>query len=179
MRFLECLRPRLLVPAVFDIDLDGLWWQGIRGLILDLDNTLVAWGSDFVSDRLIAWVSGARVRGFRLCVSANARAGRVKQMAGRLGIPGIANAGKPRRQAFQRALQIMGTGPGETAVVGDQLFTDILGGNRLGLFTILVAPLTSRDFVWTRIVRHPERLVLRALGLTRPTRAEGAATHPG
>lgn len=178
MRFLEYFRPRLVAPTVFDIDLDGLWRRGIRGLILDLDNTLVAWGSDLVSDRLLAWVSEARVRGFRLCLSANARARRVKQMAGRLNVPGIANAGKPRRRAFRRALQIMGTRPGETAVVGDQLFTDILGGNRLGLFTVLVAPLAPRDFVWTRLVRHPERLVLRALGLGRPVPRESTGTPP-
>jgi len=167
MRFLEYLRPRLVVPSVYDLDLDALWQRGIRGLILDLDNTLVAWGSPLVSEQLLAWVREAGSRGFRLCLSANARAGRVREIAALLGIPGIANACKPRRRAFRRAMDIMGTSAGETAVVGDQVFTDVLGGNRMGLFTILVTPLATREFVWTRLARHPESLVLRALGVSR------------
>jgi HAD superfamily phosphatase (TIGR01668 family) len=169
MAFLDCLRPRLTVSSIYDLDLEGLWQRGIRGMILDLDNTLVPWGYAEVGEELRAWVGRARARGFRLCLSANARAGRVGEIASRLGIPGIANAGKPRRRAFRRAMEIMGTTPAQTAMVGDQVFTDVLGGNRMGLLTILVTPLGVREFFWTRLVRWPERLVLRALGVLRPT----------
>lgn len=168
MAFLEYLRPRLTVSSIYDLDLEDLWQRGIRGVILDLDNTLVPWGCGQVSGQLLAWVGRTRERGFQLCLSANARAARVKEIAGLLGIPGISNAGKPRRRAFRRAMQIMGTAPAQTAMVGDQLFTDVLGGNRLGLLTILVTPLAAREFFWTRLIRHPEHLILRALGVVPP-----------
>lgn len=161
----ELLRPRLFVPSVHDLDLPSLRRQGIRGLILDLDNTLVAWGSHEVGEELFRWVREARGLGMSLCFSSNARSARVAQLASQLGIPGIPNAAKPRRRSFRQALLIMGTSPQETAVVGDQLFTDVLGGNRLGLYTILVQPLDRREFFFTRLVRRLERLVLRALGL--------------
>ncbi|HHW74588.1 MAG TPA: HAD hydrolase-like protein, partial [Firmicutes bacterium] len=70
---------------------------------------------------------------------------------------------KPRRRAFRKALQILDLTASETAVVGDQIFTDVLGGNRLGLYTILVTPINDKEFIWTRMIRCLERFVLKRL----------------
>ena len=75
----------------------------------------------------------------------------------------MSKAGKPRRRAFLRALEVMGSSAEETAVIGDQVFTDILGGNRMGLFTILVVPINKREFIGTRVMRKFEIMVLREI----------------
>jgi HAD superfamily phosphatase (TIGR01668 family) len=154
---LEMLRPRLFVPSIFAINLEGLYADGLRGLIVDLDNTLVPWNEPAVPAALAAWVARARRLSFGLCVVSNNRAPRVDAFADQLGLPRIAEAAKPRRRAFREAMRIMGTAAETTAVIGDQLFTDVLGGNRLRLYTILVLPLAEREFWTTRWVRRLER----------------------
>jgi len=82
-------------------------------------------------------------------------------VAERADVPFIARARKPRRRSFRRAMELMGTKPETTAVIGDQLFTDMLGGNRLGLFTILVTPISKEEFIGTRFMRFLEKLILK------------------
>ncbi|OUN00867.1 MAG: hypothetical protein BAA04_13150 [Firmicutes bacterium ZCTH02-B6] len=160
---LRLLVPDSCYPSLYDVDLDELSRRGIRGLILDLDNTLAEYANAAVPPRTRAWVQEAKARGFRLCITSNARPQRVKAFAESLGVPGIAYAVKPVRRAFRRALEILGTTPQETAVVGDQLFTDVLGGNRMGMYTVLVNPLSTNELGTTRLMRRLERRVLRHL----------------
>lgn len=159
---------RLLVPdavcqSLFTVDLDDLQARGIRGLIIDLDNTLIAYGDRTVTDEARRWVEDARRRGFKICLTSNARSRRVRFFAESLQIPGIANAAKPIRRAFRRAMRIMGTRPEQTAVIGDQVFTDVLGGNRMNVYTVLVNPLSTRELGATRMMRRLERKVLERL----------------
>jgi HAD superfamily phosphatase (TIGR01668 family) len=154
------LRPSSQVSTVYDIDLTALRARGIRGLILDLDNTIVPWGVREVSPELPVWIAAARDADLQLCIVSNNMGSRVTAIAKRLGLPVVAGALKPRRRALRRALVVMGTTPEATALVGDQLFTDILGGNRLGLHTILVRPQGRKEFVLTRLVRLIERLLM-------------------
>jgi len=158
---LRWLRPAERVPTVFDIDLSALRARGIRGIILDLDNTIVPWGAREASPQLARWIAGARAMGFGLCIVSNNVGGRVTKIAAALGLPVVTGALKPRRTALRRALAAMGTTPQETGLVGDQLLTDILGGNRLGLHTILVRPQSRREFLGTRVARMVERILLR------------------
>lgn len=160
------LVPSLCLASIFQINLEGLRQRGICGLILDLDNTLVAWGGD-PEEKLFAWLRQVREAGMAVCIVSNNDRARVKGFSDLAGIPAIPRARKPRRRAFRAAMQVMGTAPEETAVVGDQIFTDILGGNRLGLYTILVTPVARREFVGTRLVRLLEKLVL--IGLQKRT----------
>lgn len=157
---LRWLRPSSQVSTVYDIDLTALRARGIRGVILDLDNTIVPWGAREVSPRLPLWIASARNADLQLCIVSNNMGSRVTAIARRLGLPVVAGALKPRRRALRRALTVMGTTPEATALVGDQLFTDILGGNRLGLHTILVRPQGRKEFVLTRLVRLVERFLL-------------------
>jgi uncharacterized protein len=156
---LRWLRPAAQVPTIYDIDLAALRARGIRGVILDLDNTIVPWGAREVGLRLPTWIAEARAADLRLCIVSNNRGSRVTAIADRLGLPVVTWALKPRRRAIRRALVVMGTTPDATALVGDQVFTDILGGNRLGLHTILVRPQSQREFILTRLVRLLERLL--------------------
>lgn len=180
---LRLLVPGSCSPFLYDVDLGELARRGIRGLILDLDNTLAEYANADVPPRTREWVQEAKARGFRICITSNARPARVKAFAESLGVPGIAYAVKPVRRAFRRALKILGTSPAETAVVGDQLFTDVLGGNRMGMYTVLVNPLSTKELGTTRLMRRLERRVLRHLvrrGMVREEHwrvREGGAPH--
>lgn len=157
---LDVLRPRLYVPSVFAINLDRLWAMGLRGLIVDLDNTLVSWDNDEASEELLDWVRTAKAHPFQCCLVSNNFKTRVDAFASAMGIPSIHQASKPRRRAFRQAMRLMGTHAQTTAVIGDQLFTDVLGGNRLHCYTILVLPMADREYWTTRLVRRVERLFL-------------------
>lgn len=150
-------------PSVYHIDLERLARRGVRGIVLDLDNTLVAWGADDPPEELRAWVRRVLSLGMRACIVSNNSSARVQSFAAALGVPGIPKAVKPRRAAFRRAMAVMGTGPAETVVVGDQVFTDVFGAKRLGLYTILVEPVARREFLGTQLVRRLEGLWLRRL----------------
>ncbi|MGE5549565.1 MAG: YqeG family HAD IIIA-type phosphatase [Bacteroidota bacterium] len=158
---LKKLCPCDQVESVFDLDPALLARQGIKGIILDLDNTLVEWGANTIDDRMKTWVDRFKEAGFKLCIVSNALPQRVENVAAALGIPGVPQATKPLKIPFRRALELLGTLPEETAVVGDQLFTDILGGNRMDLYTIWTPPISKTEFVSTRAVRHLERLVVK------------------
>lgn len=175
---------RLLVPAEFRpsihaVDFQALRARGIRGLIVDLDNTLVEWRSPSPTPDVHDWIRRARAAGLDVCIVSNGGSRRVEGFARRAGVGFVGAAGKPRRRGFLEALDRLGTLPSETAVVGDQLFTDILGGNRLGMYTILVAPVSSREFAGTRLVRKLERLVLRRLARAGQAPLWFAGRNPG
>ena len=158
---LEKLCPRDQADSIFALDPQILREQGIKGLIFDLDNTLVEWGAETIDDDLIRLIERFKRAGLRLCIVSNALPQRVEAIAQALGIPGVSQATKPFKTPFRRALLILATRPEETAVVGDQLFTDILGGNRMDLYTIWTPPISETEFVSTRAVRRLERLVVR------------------
>lgn len=152
-----------MVDSVYDIDLEELKKQGIRGIIADLDNTLVPWRSCEIPCALEDWFCRVRNAGLKIAVVSNNSPSRVAEFSSRLGVTCIAKAVKPRRGAFRRIAADFGFAPQEMAVVGDQLFTDILGGNRSGMYTILVKPLSRHEFVGTKLVRLVERIFLRRL----------------
>lgn len=139
--------------------------RGIRALILDLDNTLVPWHGREVRPEIEAWVKEMHAAGIQLCIVSNThRPGRLKELAALLGVQFVPAGGKPRRRGFMRAIEAMGSTAEDTAVIGDQVMTDIWGGNRCGLLTILVEPLSRVEFIGTRVVsRNVERLLLELL----------------
>ena len=157
------LFPDIYVESMLDLPLDKLYAIGIRAFILDLDNTVTEWNSMEVKDEVVIWMETVKARGFKACIASNNGRERVVSVAEGLGIPFVSKAGKPRRRAFRRALEVMNSTVEETAVIGDQIFTDILGGNRMNLFTILVVPINQREFIGTRIMRKFEIMVLRKI----------------
>jgi len=160
---LSKLCPNVRLSAVSDLTPDFLANRGIKGIIFDLDNTILPWKAKKMALEEIRLLEQLQAHGFKICVVSNARDKRVRSLLAPLGIPAISLARKPRRTPFRRALEILDTSAGETAVVGDQIFTDVLGGNRLGLYTILVAPVSRKEFIGTRIVRMLEKRILKRM----------------
>lgn len=160
---LKLLYPSLYVDTLMDIPLEKLRQKKIKTFLLDLDNTITEWNSNELRLEVLQWFENVKLQGFGCCIISNNGEQRIKLVADRLNVPFIHRAAKPRRGSFNRALEIMGVTVDEAAVVGDQVFTDILGGNRAGLFTILVKPLARREFVGTKINRTLEIIILSRL----------------
>jgi HAD superfamily phosphatase (TIGR01668 family) len=152
-----------MVSTITDINPQALKAQGIEGLILDLDNTLVLWQREDIGEAIIAWLDQVKQAGIKICLLSNSFwSKRSERIAERLQCPNVKEARKPGKSGFKRALAALGTPPHSTAIVGDQMFTDILGGNRMGIYTIMVTPMHPHEFVYTRIIsRPPERLLLK------------------
>ncbi len=158
------LTPDIIVRHVGEMMAEDLQRRGIRAVISDLDNTLVEYHGENVAKETDAWLASLRLAGIGVCIASNTRRlPRLASVAKTLEVhfvPG--NAAKPRTTGLRRALALLNASPEETAMIGDQLFTDILAGNRLGLLTILVNPISKREFVGTRYIsRNLERLVLK------------------
>ncbi|SES63714.1 YqeG family HAD IIIA-type phosphatase [Anaerobranca gottschalkii] len=157
------LTPDLYLNTIYDLDVDKLKKKGINAIITDLDNTLVGWNDPNPDAKLVKWFDNLKNHGFKVAIVSNNSENRVAHFAKQVGLPFISKAQKPRRSPFKKALEILGSKKEETAVLGDQIFTDVLGGNRTGLFTILVIPINPKEFIGTRIVRQCEKIVLRYL----------------
>ena len=158
------LRPDDLIRHVSQITPEFLSARGLRGLVIDLDNTLIPYRSYEDAADMIAWAAGLRGAGIRLYLLSNATAGRAAFWLPRLGFGGVGMAGKPNPRAFRRAVDALGLPAQQVGMVGDQLFTDVLGGNLVGLHTVLVEPLIDNALPHTRLARMLERRVLRRYG---------------
>ena len=154
------LYPDIYVQSLHDVPLHELKEQNIKAFILDLDNTITEWNSNEITEEVHQWFERIKTEGLKACILSNNGEKRVLQVAEALDIPYIHRAQKPRRGGYHRAITHMQVKPEETAVIGDQIFTDILGGNRAGLYTILVVPIASKEFMGTKISRMLETLVL-------------------
>ncbi len=162
---LERFRPNEVAPHLDDIDLEKLQKKGVRGIICDIDNTLLPWDHDVPDKRAKQWIEKAKKLGIQVVLLSNALPRRARSLSEQLEIPARAQAVKPRRSGFKKALKEMDLEAREVAVVGDQLFTDIWGGNRMGMHTILVAPLAEKEFFSTRLLRCLEIKIKRKLGI--------------
>jgi uncharacterized protein len=157
------LKPSMRVKSLDAISPLELQTRNIRGLVIDLDNTMTPWNAMEVGPKVSQWFKSLAEYNIKCCVVSNNNERRVAAVANALGIPFIHKATKPRRRAFYKGMEILGTTVKDTAVIGDQLFTDVLGGNRLGLFTILVLPISKREWIGTRVMRLFERMVFWSL----------------
>lgn len=134
---------------------------GVTSVLVDLDDTLIASDSDTPAEGALEWLAGLREAGLAVVILSNGQRDRVARLAEQAGIPGLALAGKPFAWAFRRAMRLLEDGdPARTVMVGDQLFTDVMGAKRAGLMTILIRPLTKGKLPHTRIARRLERMLL-------------------
>ena len=158
------LVPKQLCRSIYRLDLARLKQRGVRVLFADLDNTLARYSEVEPSDALRVWVKELEANDITLFVLSNSRKStRADVFCKSLGIPYIKHAGKPKKAGFNRAFTVNQITPGEAAIVGDQIFTDVLGGNRSGVFTILVHPIAI-DNIFRAIrygVETPMRLLCR------------------
>lgn len=154
------LSPDHYYTSVTSIDLAGLRGGGVRYLLMDLDNTLLPRDSSEISPAVLEWIALLPERGMAACLVSNNWHAHVHDVAVEIGLPIVAKALKPFPKAFRRGLAVLGAAPRESAVIGDQIFTDVLGGNLLGMTTVLVSPLSTSDLPHTLLLRHLERRVL-------------------
>ncbi len=152
---------RYCASGVTEIDAAELRSLGIEAVLLDLDNTLVGWQRHDIPAEVFAWIEALKAAGIRLCLVSNTRHGRrLVSLSQELGVPYVRRAWKPRRRGFLNALAELQAEPSKTAMVGDQMFTDVFGGNRMGLYTIMVRPMHRREFLGTKISRAAEWVLL-------------------
>lgn len=134
--------PRGVYPSVTHIPPAALAARGIKLVLADLDNTLAPYGETCPSPEILAWKAGLEAEGIALFLLSNSRKpGRAQQYAEALGVPFQGHSGKPKKAGYLRAMERMGRGPRETVMVGDQIFTDILGANNAGVVPLLVEPI--------------------------------------
>jgi HAD superfamily phosphatase (TIGR01668 family) len=159
------LTPTWVVESVKEVDPNELKARGIKAIITDLDNTLVPWRHYEISPGVIEWLAKLEVEKIKICIASNTlHTSRLRQLAETMRIPFVDRVRKPNTDGFIRSMQLMGSTPETTAVFGDQIFTDTLCGNRLGLTTILLRPpLSKEEFISTQLVRYVENYVIRRL----------------
>lgn len=151
--------PGEYLEATYVIDFDRLYQEGYRGVIFDIDNTLVPHGAP-ADERACALFAHLKELGFHAIVLSNNKEPRVKMFADAVDIPYIFKAGKPKTQNYRKAMERMGTDEKNTIFVGDQIFTDVYGANRAGIRTILVKPIHPKEEIQIVLKRYLEKIVL-------------------
>jgi len=158
------LLPDLHVNNIYDIDLEALKQAGVKGIITDLDNTLVGAKERTATPSLMNWLKKVEALGFKMVIVSNNNQMRVSAFANPLRLPFVYRAKKPKNSAFKRAMKLLELDAKQCVVIGDQMLTDVLGGNRLGMYTILVRAISLKDEgFFTRINRRIEKKVIAKL----------------
>ena len=154
------LYPKIYLKDVKEITIELLDKNNIKGLILDVDNTLIDFDKNILSN-LDAWANEMKKNNIKMCILSNTnKIEKVRKVADFLNIPFINFAKKPSKKGFFKAKQILNLEEKNIAVVGDQILTDVWGGNRCKMYTILTKPIDKRDILLTKIKRPIERVVI-------------------
>jgi HAD superfamily phosphatase (TIGR01668 family) len=156
---MKILKPDLVSNSLREINLEYYKNRAMRGMILDLDNTLVPWHLDCITAEADLFLREALALEYRICLLTNASKKRTEKIARQYDLHYLSSAFKPRKKAFLCALQLIGLRADEVLVIGDQVFTDVLGGNRAGCYTILVPALSPKEFIGTKVFRFLEWLL--------------------
>lgn len=156
---LERFYPECVENSTYRIDFEALYRQGYRGVIFDIDNTLVPHGAPATKEA-VRFFNRLRKTGFRTCLLSNNRKARVAPFAEAVGSPYIENAHKPSVRNYLKACDVMGVSREQAVFVGDQLFTDVYGAKRAGIFQILVRPIHPKEEIQIVLKRYLEKIVL-------------------
>jgi len=151
--------PGEYLDSTYDIDFEALYKEGYRGVIFDIDNTLVPHGAK-ADARACALFDRLREIGFSYIMLSNNKEPRVKMFCDEVGAPYIYKAGKPKPSGYRSAMEQIGTDCKNTIFVGDQIFTDVYGANLAGIRTILVKPIHPKEEIQIVLKRYLEKIVL-------------------
>lgn len=154
-----CFYPDWDENSTYDIDFKGLYERGYRGVIFDVDNTLVPHGEP-ADERAVAFFANLREMGYQTMLLSNNKEPRVKGFGDAVGSKYIYKANKPSRAGYERAMEVMGTTKETTLFVGDQLFTDVWGAKRTGILSCLVKPIHPKEEIQIVLKRRLEWIVL-------------------
>lgn len=152
--------PDTTVSSTYAIDYEKLYQEGFRGILFDIDNTLVEHGKE-ATDQAKKLFTRLRKIGFECCLISNNKKKRVHMFNEEIGVHSVFNAHKPAKKGYYYAMELMNTRPENTLFVGDQLFTDIFGAKRIGLKNYLVKPINEKEEIQIVLKRKLEHIVLK------------------
>lgn len=155
------LYPKEYVDSTYVVDFEKFYESGYRGLIYDIDNTMVKHGAP-ANDQAIALFKRLREIGFTTCALSNNKEPRVKMFCDAVDSKYLYRGGKPNPAGYEKAMEIMGTNKENTLFIGDQIFTDVWGANKAGIYSILVKPIDPKEEIQIVIKRRFEWFVLKA-----------------
>lgn len=156
---LQTFYPGEYVDSVYGIDFEGLYRRGFRGILFDVDNTLVPHGAPATSQS-VELFRRLHEMGFATCLISNNKEPRVRPFAEAMETPFVYKADKPSRRGYEEGMTRMGTDCSDTLFIGDQLFTDVWGANRTGIHSILTKPIDPHEEIQIVLKRYLERIVL-------------------
>ena len=142
--------PKFIFRKLTDISPDFLHKHGVELLLMDFDNTMLPYTTDIPSQELLAWIRSMERDGIGLCIVSNSKRSRVPEFSRKYKVPCVTHAKKPGRGGILRAVGTLEKQ--RVALVGDQIFTDVLGANRAGVLSLLVKPIDNHNF-WLKL-RH-------------------------
>ncbi|MEG1880761.1 MAG: YqeG family HAD IIIA-type phosphatase [Oscillospiraceae bacterium] len=167
----ECLNlkrrfiPDLFLNSVYDMDLEQIKARGFRAFIFDIDNTLVTYDDLIAPNHVKKWFDTLHANGFKTYLISNNNKARVKKFSESLNEKYYYSALKPRKKYLKVACRDMNVKPEETVLVGDQLITDIYGGNRMGMYTIFTKAISDNDHWFVRWKRNIEKFLLKGVDI--------------
>lgn len=160
-----CLVPDLIFPALTDVTAEALRSRGITFLMMDFDNTIVPYTTDVPTEKMRAWIEAMKASGIGLCVVSNSKKPRVVTFCKMYGLDCVTHAKKPFQKGISECLARFRLRPETAALVGDQIYTDVLGANCAGLTSILVSAIDNHT-IWLKL-RHVAELPFIAWGKRR------------
>lgn len=155
--------PDIYQKSIYTIDYSKLLNRGIKCLLFDLDNTIVPPYSNELSKKAKDLFTSLKQKGFKIIIFTNSPKIRLKGFKNYFGVDGISSACKPFTGKLRKLLKDYGYSENEVAIIGDQLMTDIRVGNKVGITTVLVNPVSKSDFILTKIHRFKERKKMKKL----------------
>lgn len=161
-------KPTWMVDAIYKVTPAQLRKLGIKAVLTDLDNTLIAWNNPDGTEELLVWIEEMRNAGLPVIVVSNNKDSRIKRAVENFELDYVARAMKPLTKGFKEAQEKLNLKPEEMVMVGDQIMTDIRGANAAGIRNILVRPIVDTDGWNTRINRFFERIIMKHLAKKHP-----------
>lgn len=159
INMIECFYPSEYLDSTYEIDFEEYYQKGYRGIIFDIDNTLVPHGEP-ADERAIALFQRLRKIGYRTMMLSNNKEPRVKMFCDAVESPYIYKAGKPNPENYRKAMDLMQTDKNTTLFIGDQIFTDVWGANKADIHSILVKPIHPKEEIQIVLKRYLEKIVL-------------------
>ena len=160
------LKPNIKLRAITDITVELLNNNDLKALLLDVDNTMSTHHGTILTDGLMEWIEQMQESGIKLMVLSNSKKARIKPFASRIGLPFISLGCKPLPVGYLRGVKALGEKRKNVAIVGDQIFTDVLGGNVVGVKTILLTPIKLEDGWSFKVRRNLEKKLYKKYNFT-------------
>ncbi len=154
------LKPRLMVDKMIELDIDFFRSVGCKAILLDVDNTMTTHDNPIPATGVTEWIDTMKSHGLKLIIVSNNSAERVAPFADKIGVDFVAKGAKPLAKGFREACKRIDVSPKEAVAVGDQIFTDIIGGNLLGAYTVLTVPYELENKAFFKFKRAMEKPVI-------------------